>query len=429
MQGLQTAIASPSSEALSHRNARYWRVRVMYAMMSGYALFYFVRKNLSLAAKPILDEFHFSNLDWGILLGTSTVVYAISKFLSGIAADRFSAKFMMSIGLLGAATASIAFSFGHTLTFFLIVWAVNNVFQGMGMPPCSRLLTRWFAPKELGRAWGIWNASHQMGSAIIVVWAAHLILHWGWRAALWVPGCLALIGAFWLFERLVDSPKSVGVVIDPADERRVEDSHFLASFKDHVLKNPGVWLVSLANFFVYFVRIGIVDWGPKYLQEAKGFQIQDAALALSGFEIAGIFGAYAAGWISDHWGSTRRTVVSSLFMALLLVALIVLFQTPVSTMYMIDGLFWAAGFFLYGPQLLIAVAAAEFAGKTASSGAVGFTGLWGYLGASLCGIATGYLVDHHGWDTTVYSYSAASLAGLLLLLFARVKSTSKRAAS
>ena len=37
---------------------RHWRVRVMYATITGYALFYFVRKNLSMAAKAITDEFH-----------------------------------------------------------------------------------------------------------------------------------------------------------------------------------------------------------------------------------------------------------------------------------------------------------------------------------------------------------------------------------
>ena len=50
---------------------RHWRVRVMYAMTTGYALFYFVRKNLSMAAKAITDEFHFSNTQWGLVLSVA----------------------------------------------------------------------------------------------------------------------------------------------------------------------------------------------------------------------------------------------------------------------------------------------------------------------------------------------------------------------
>jgi sugar phosphate permease len=56
-------------------------------------------------------------------------------------------------------------------------------------------------------------------------------------------------------------------------------------------------------------------------------------------------------------------------------------------------LFGVLGFLVYGPQLLVAVAAADFAAKAASSSAVGLTGFFGYMGASACGIGTGMLVD------------------------------------
>jgi sugar phosphate permease len=51
--------------------------------------------------------------------------------------------------------------------------------------------------------------------------------------------------------------------------------------------------------------------------------------------------------------------------------------------------FVALGLFVYGPQMLIAVAAADFATKAVASSVVGLTGLFGYLGASVCGVATG----------------------------------------
>ena len=56
--------------------------------------------------------------------------------------------------------------------------------------------------------------------------------------------------------------------------------------------------MSAANFFVNFVRLGLLDWTPKYLPEANGFNLKEAGWSLSAFELAGIFGAYAPGWIS-----------------------------------------------------------------------------------------------------------------------------------
>ena len=413
--------ASVRDPAQVDRLYRYWRIRVMYAMMTGYALFYFVRKNISIAAKSITDEFGLSNTEWGLVLSAATIVYALSKFLSGILADRVSPKYMMSLGLLVSALINLFFGFGASLTFFLFFWALNNLFQGMGMPPCSRLLTSWYSPQEIGRAWGFWNASHQVGGAIIVVWAGYLVSHYGWRAAFWIPGLLCVVGSFWLFNRLTDGPEALGLPPVEVYKGEVKDeviqaeSSFWDTFTRHILLNQWVWVVSIANFFVYIVRIGILDWAPKYLQEARGFDIKEASFALSGFELAGIFGAYGAGWLSDKVFQGRRGPVSTYFMLLLIAAVVILFLIPSGHFWATAGIFAVIGFFVYGPQLLIAVAAADFASKASASSAVGLTGLLGYLGATLCGVTTGWLVDHHGWNGAILFYGVSACIGCALL--------------
>ena len=37
-----------------------------------------------------------------------------------------------------------------------------------------------------------------------------------------------------------------------------------------VYKNPIIWGLAFANFFVYVVRFSVLDWGPKFLTEACG---------------------------------------------------------------------------------------------------------------------------------------------------------------
>ncbi len=401
---------------------RHWRLRVMYAMTTGYALFYFLRKNLSMAAKAITDEFHFSNTQWGVVLSVATIVYAGSKFLSGVIGDRANPRYLLALGLLLSALVNVAFGFGASLGFFVAFWALNNLFQGAGVPPCVRLLTAWFSPKEIGRAWGVWNASHQIGGAIIVVWAGWLVTHWGWRTAFWVPAAVCLVGAFWLYERLTDSPEALGLPPvevyregAPAGTVAETGAPFWGVFRRYVLANPWVWVVSIANFFVYIVRIGILDWAPKYLQEAKGFDLKSAGWSLSGFELAGIFGAYAAGWISDTVFKGRRGPVSVAFMLFVIASVAALFTVPRGEVGTMAAVFVALGFFVYGPQMLIAVAAADFATKAASSSAVGLTGLFGYLGASLCGVATGVLADRSGWDGVLWFYAGSALIGAALL--------------
>ena len=418
---LPPAIPAIEDPAEVRRLYRYWRLRVMYSMTTGYALYYLLRKNLSMAAKSIIDEFGFTNTQWGLLLSTATIVYAVSKFLSGIIGDRANPRYLMAGGLLLSALVNVGFGFGASLATFIALWALNNLFQGAGSPPCFRLLTHWFSPKEIGRAWGVWNASHQVGGALIAVGAGYLVSRHGWRSAFWVPAALCVAGSAWLFNRLTDSPESLGL---PAVEvfregatpvtAAAREESFWGIFREHILTNPWVWIVSFANFFIYIVRIGVLDWAPKYLVEAKGFTLNDAGVSLSVFEIAGIFGAYAAGWISDKLDG-RRGPVSVFFMLLLLVAVMLMFFVPAGQRLTMAALFGALGFFVYGPQMLVAVAAADFATKAASSSAVGLTGLLGYLGASVCGVGTGLLVDAFGWNGAIGLYAVSALIGCALL--------------
>jgi phosphoglycerate transporter family protein len=403
------------------RKYRYWRVRVMYSTTAGYAVFYLVRNNMSMATKAITDEFHYTNTQWGRVLSAATVIYAFSKFLSGVIGDRANPRYLLGTALLLSAAINLLFGFGASLGFFTVLWAINSLFQGVGVPPCTRLLTYWFSPREIGRAWGIWNASHQVGGAVIAVWAGYLVTNYGWRAAFWVPAIVAVAGGFWLMNRLTDSPESMGLppvevyreqAARPADSPAVP---FREIFRRHILTNTWVWVVSVANFFVYVVRIGILSWAPKYLVEAKGFTLVQAGFSLSAFEVAGIFGAYASGWLSDTLFRGRRGPVSVGFMLCLIVFTLALFSVPSGHVLAMTALFGALGFFVYGPQMLVAVAATDFATKVASASAVGLTGLFGYLGAAFCGLATGMLVDRYGWNGALWLYACSAVVGCGLL--------------
>ena len=92
-----------------------------------------------------------------------------------------------------------------------------------------------------------------------------------------------------------------------------------------------------------------------------------------------------------------------------------LFAVPSGHVLTMTALFTALGFFVYGPQMLVAVAAADFATKVASASAVGLTGLFGYLGAAFCNLATGILVDRFGWNGALWLYAASAMVGCALL--------------
>ena len=56
--------------------------------------------------------------------------------------------------------------------------------QGLGGPSCARILTFWFATKERGTYWGMWNIAHNLGgfTAPILAGTAARSLGWKWGA-------------------------------------------------------------------------------------------------------------------------------------------------------------------------------------------------------------------------------------------------------
>ena len=70
---------------------------------------------------------------------------------------------------------------------------LNGWFQGMGFPPCARLLTHWFAPKEFATKMSIWNISHSLGAGLILVLCGFVLVPISWRLCFLVPAAIALV--------------------------------------------------------------------------------------------------------------------------------------------------------------------------------------------------------------------------------------------
>jgi hypothetical protein len=84
-------------------------------------------------------------------------------------------------------------------------------------------------------------------------------------------------------------------------------------------------------------------------------------------------------------------------MALAGVSVFLFWKIHTQSELVITGLLCATGFFVYGPQCLLAIACANLATKRAAATAVGLTSIFGYASTVLSGWGMGYLVHHYGW--------------------------------
>lgn len=410
---------------LVKKNYKYWRLRTFYAMWAGYAFFYFTRKSFTFAIPVMQSELGLGKFELGLLGSILYITYGASKFLSGMLGDKSNPRYFMSIGLILTGVFNLLFGMSSFFWAFAIFWGLNGWFQGWGWPGCAKLLTHWYSHSERGRWWSAWNTSHNIGGALITIIAAACAEYYGWRSVMYVPGVICIIAGFFVMNRLRDTPQSLGL---PPIEKFRDDYPNASSRKeksdlstreilwDYILTNRYIWLLAISYFLIYVIRTAVNDWSVPYLIEVKQYTNMQAGFCVFWFEIGGFFGSLAAGWSSDLIFKGKRNPVSILFTVAILF-LICAFKMIHYPWPILDAAFiFLFGFFIFGPQMLIGMAAAELSQKKAAATATGFVGCFAYLGAAAAGGPLGAITEAWGWDSYLLTLFICGVLGTLFLL-------------
>ncbi len=410
--------SSPAAAALPPDlvDPEYTRLRrqVFIGIFLGYAAFYLVRNNLALAIPDILREYpQYSKAALGMALTGLSLAYGASKFLMGSVSDRSNPRYFLPLGLL--LSAAIIFVCGTvkaiyaSLALIVLLQTLNGWVQGMGWPPCGKTMVHWFSTKERGVVVSVWNTAHNVGGALVANLAAvGVVMFSDWGASFYFNAIIAAAVAIVAFVLMRDTPQSCG--LPPVEQHRNDyppdysEAHernftFKEIFLEHVLNNKYLWAIAIANAFIYFVRYGVVNWIPTYLQTAKGFSFQQSSLGWSLYEYAAIPGTIACGWVSDKVFKSRRAPATILFMALTLVAVVVYWLNLHGPLWIDYAALIAIGFLIYGPIMMIGLHALDLVPKKAAGTAAGFTGFFGYVfGSAIAGTGVGWIADRWDWN-------------------------------
>ena len=421
------------------------RWQVFLGAFIGYAGFYIVRKNFSMAI-PMLEPFGFEKGELGIVLSMNAVAYGFSKFIMASISDRSNSRIFLPLGLVLAAI-SMMFMIvpvqylgaEHKEWAIFLMAALNFLvgwFNGMGWPPCGRVMTHWFSQKERGTWMSVWNCAHNVGGALVgpmAVYGAMWFGSWFYGAdqqryflvgTYLFPACVAILIAIVAYCLIRDTPQSCG--LPSIEEWRkdyagtyTEKSEEVLSSREiflTVLSNRFLWYIAFANAFVYMVRYGCLDWAPAILTE-KGINIKEAGWAYFAYEIAAIPGTLVCGWLSDRVFHGRRALPTIIFMAVVAVFIFIYWQFSDNITIVLLCLI-AIGFFIYGPVMLIGVQALDLAPKNAAGTAAGLTGFMGYvLGtALLANVVIGYVAQNAGWNWTFVLLILSCVISILLMM-------------
>lgn len=433
---------------------RSMRFKVFMGSFLGYAAYYLVRKNLSLAAPGMIEDGVVDKASVGIAMSAVSIAYAFSKFIMGSVSDRSDARKFLVVGLVLASLTMMAVGFipfganqALNVGVLFVLMLIAGWISGMGWPPCGRIMAHWFSQNERSFKMSIWNTSHTLGSGtlgLIVTFGVFIFASMGieqtWKAAFIVPSAIALLLAIFCWWALRDTPESCG--LPPVDEYRNDFSGvkakkgeeqkipFKTLFVDYIFRNKWIWMIAMVNAFVYMVRYGVGDWAPTYLQEMDIMTAKESNLAFALHNYAGIFGTIVCGWISSKFFKGRCAPPTIIFMGAVLVGTLVYWQAgsiagllasdPAAVTSISKGLVYFGliliGFCIYGPVALVSIQALNLVPKNAAGTAAGFVGLFGYLlgDAILSKLLMGFVAQHSGWNMTFMLLAAASVIAMFL---------------
>ena len=406
------------------------RWQVFIGIFIGYAGYYLVRKNFSLAMPDLIAQ-GYSKSDLGFALSGVSIAYGISKFVMGNMSDKSNARTFLSLGLFlsGIVTIFMGVSTWATSSIHVmfILLLLNGWFQGMGWPPSGRVMVHWFSQRERGQKMSFWNIAHNIGGGLvgpIAFWG--MLIFGNWHSLFYFPGIVAIVIAFITYFLVRDTPESCGLPTiedykkDFSNPYQTHDSEHLSTkelFYTYVFRNKLLWYIAIANAFVYLVRYGVLDWSPTYLKEVKHYSLEESGWAYFAYEYAGIPGTLLCGWLSDVVFKGKRSPAIIVYMIFVLMGVLVYWHNPPGRIWVDELALATIGFFIYGPVMLIGLFALDIVPKAAAGTAAGLTGLFGYLGGAVfANIAMGYVLDRWQWDGGFIVLVAACVLSIAIAL-------------
>lgn len=384
---------------------------------------YMDRSALSVATKPITEEFHLSPGQLGVLLSTFLWSYLLCLIPAGIVADRLGSKMTnaLSIAVWSVATMLV----GAVRGFGALVGArlLMGVGESATYPACGKVVQEWAPASERGQVTAAYNSGAYAGPAVGSLLAAGLLTAFGWRTMFVIVGAIGLV---WLAAWFVwfRDPSRAGWLGEAERTKILNERGLTATPPDQpagprvsvleLLRYRGMWGVALVQSSAVYTQYLFLTWLPTYLEQSHGLSIlKSGAFTAIPYLVATVVGI-PLGIVVDRTldvdarSSGRRRIIVACSLAVSAVVLLTPFiasLTVITILLSISMTALATAISMNLALLSDLLRAPRFAGRATSIAVVG-----GNLFGLAAPIVTGLVVQF------THSYTAAFLvAGIFLL--------------
>jgi ACS family hexuronate transporter-like MFS transporter len=375
------------------------RWRIAFILSLAIAISYLDRQALSIAVAAIQREIPLTNTDFSRLQIAFLAAYGLMYAGGGVLIDWLGTRrgfvIIMIWWSLACAGHGLATGFG-SLAFSRFMLGVG---EGGGFPAATKAVAEWFPARERSTAMGMINAGTAIGAVAAPPLLAAIILNANWRWAFFVCGVAGLIWTAW-WAREYHPPSQHPALT--AAERGVIAEVFAAPAATEpamswasLLTLRQVWGLVLAKFLTDGAWYFYLFWLPKYLYDARGFDVKQVGYyAWIPYAAAGI-GSLTGGAFSSWLLTQGRSVNAARKIALgasaaVMPLIIFVTQVPVELAIV---LFSIAFFGQQSWSTLVMIVPTDMFPRRIVASVAGLVGFGGAMGGIVSNLMAGRMLD------------------------------------
>lgn len=393
-----------------------------------YAMFYMGRYNLNVSSEKMIEIFHLTKAQFGIIATAGFWTYGLSVFINGPLSDRIGGRKAILVGAIGATIINLIIGLlflngwqTKLIVGMSLLYSVNCYFQSFGALAVVKINAPWFHVRERGIFGGIFGIMISSGYLFAYTIGGWIISHFPWFYVFLIPS--ACIFIMFLIDLILikDKPSEAGFQNfntgdassdDPDKDKPINREYLIKK----VFTNPVIITLAVSEFCTGFVRQGLMLWFVPFLKEVHNINYGTLLfnVATLGITVGGILGGLLCGYLSDKWFQSRRPPVAFIFYIGQIISLLILGYTksPAIAAFMIGfTCMWIFG--VHG--MLTGTASMDFGGTKTASTVAGFLDGVQYLASGLTGFLLGFLLDKLGWDIWIWMIIPFSIIGALLM--------------
>jgi ACS family hexuronate transporter-like MFS transporter len=370
-----------------------WRVALL--VSAAIAISYLDRQSLPVAVKAIQQDIPLTNTQFGDLTSTFLLAYALMYAGGGVLVDRIGTRrgflAIMIFWSIACASHGLAAGFGMlAVSRFLL-----GIGEGGGFPAATKVIAEWFPVAERSTAMGIVNAGTAAGAVVAPPAIAAILLYGTWRWVFFACGGAGLAWAAWW----------AIAYAAPAPEPPAESPHVAALRWSRLLTLRPVWGLVTAKFLTDAAWFFYISWLPKYLYDARHFDVrQVGAYAWVPYAASGV-GCLLGGWFSSALLRRGRSVDASRKLALgasaaVMPAIVFVTRVPVEWAIVIFSL---AFFGQQSWSTLVMIVPTDLFERRLVASVAGLVGFGGAMGGLLMNLLAGRLLDAGFGYATVFN--------------------------